>query len=184
VATVGERTLARVPLSALVDDGVIDIVLVPGVDPVTGIGATFDVSFAPPGTDALAVVTTPAPAPASAPATDLTAPVPPLQTGSGDASTADLPSTHHPSAAEVPFQPAADVAPSPAPRVVPAASSPSDADGRIVGLVLGLLVTGAWYLTTRTAVGAQLLASTGGSTGDVRGVGRFTAPRSTPPPTL
>lgn len=193
-----DGTTAQIPLGALVDGSALDIVILPGTDPMTGAGATFEASFEPPGSDAIAFAesstgsepppTTAPPASATSPtsftapatatpAAPFAAPTPPAQ----PSPVAFVPAANSSPAAQ---DPAAVSTPGVDGAATVAATTPSDADGRIVGLVLGAMVVGAWLVLTRTAVGERLAASSGGSGDTVRGIGRFAAPRDAKAPTL
>lgn len=186
----GGRAVARMPLTSLVDGRVLDVVLVPGKDPATGVDATFDISFEPPGANALAFTSAPqAEANTTAPTTTFTTVA---STSASSPSGALGPSA--PALAIEPFTPATNIsgAPSPSSAEVSTGSlastapdpSQSDTNGRIVGAVLGLVVIAVWLLTTRTGLGARLGAISGGATDNMRGIGRFAAPRDSSPPTL
>jgi hypothetical protein len=185
----GADATATFALAPLVDGEVLDIVLVPGKDPATGTDATFDARFEAPGTDALATGSAPAPSgatPTPRPAASAS------PTPGGPPAAVSSPVAPPPSPA--PFVPAANTSPatvvpeavnSPPLAATPAVALPDpDVDGRVVGLVIGLLVVAAWLVTTRTGFGTQLDALTGVAGEDVRGIGRFATRRDAPAPPL
>lgn len=192
--------VVRFTLDALVAAGTIDIVIVPGRDPETGVDASFEASFDRPGGEALTytpparspapvapVAPSPAPAPARSTATTAPVPAPARPAYSAfPASPAPAPIT-----AAAPFVPAANAGTVPvdpdavsSPPFERPGSDPDEREGRVAGLVLVAAAGAAFVLLTRTAAGARLALRRGVERGSVRGVGRYTAPRDTEPPTL
>ena len=187
VAPAGD--VVRIALGTLVDGETIDIVLLPGKDPATGAGATFDVSFDPPGPSALTFAE---PSPSASPTVSTT----PASSGTTVVFTPTPPTPaaiSPPATAPVAFVPAENIDASPTdPAVVSTPgvgagktiTATDETDGRVAGVLLAVLVAGTWLLLTRTTVGARLSALSGGSADNVRGVGRFAVPRDANPPSL
>jgi hypothetical protein len=185
-----DGTTLTIDLAPLVDGGAIDVVVLPGEDPTTGAGAVFELALQPPGDAALTYsqpasggpvpTTPPATARPASPTTSVLPSAPPV------APPTPTPTTV-PTAAAARFSPAANVGP---PTAVPAAGTdtdtddPSETDGRVVAVILVVVVVTTWLLLTRTVLGARLTALSGGTTDDVRGIGRYARPRPTDPPSL
>ena len=180
--------VVRFALDALVDAGAVDVVVLPGKDPATGLDATFDATFDRPDGDALTYApgagsTTP-PAASSPEPVSATTVAPARPAGSVVAAPPPAPRAMR-------FEPAANAGTTPvdpdevsSPPLDALGDDPGETEGRVAGLVLIAGVAGAFVLLTRTGAGARLAALSGGNAGSVRGIGRYAAPRDTEPPTL
>ena len=183
--------VVRFALDALVSAGAVDVVVLPGKDPATGIDATFEATFDRPATGSLTYI-----APAGSP----TPPAPPAPGGATATTAAPRPGvavapgpapTPVPAPDAVAFAPAANAGTTPvdpdvvsSPPLPPMGTDPGETEGRVAGLVLIAAVAGAFVVLTRTGAGARLAALSGGDAGNVRGIGRYAPPRDTtdPPP--
>ncbi len=179
---------------------VLDVAIVPGVDPSTKQSGTFSVTFDPPGNDSLATVAASSPSTTGSNYTASTFPsASPAASGSGAA--ASYPSTGSvhppavtPSATGLPADKVGETATSPAKQAAsqpglnsalnssPASSSKPNKTAGYIALVVAALV--GLYAYRQDNLMARNGGVLPGATAEVGGLGRFTKPRTGQPPAL